>query len=247
MGYKHPPELRQKALQMFREGSSTNKVAETLEISFSTASRWQDDMGLGHMREGNKSCNRKRPAPDDLLEQVQIHGSLQRLVRHYRSSDEVVRRWLKEQNITLRTLAPKDAKIPVPDDWHEAANLTRTEIRRRWNLSPKVMDRLLEETGVIPRKAQRYDLMNVMGKARRTQVQAGLSMIQHAANHLRRKGFSNVHRADLILRENHKTTWGSAHGLPNGGEDFYYVSGHGPMPTEAMVALAAKHGWSAQW
>lgn len=244
--FKHPPEMKRKALRMFKEGMTSYAVSVVLEISSSTAIRWQDEMGFGPDRRTPGA--RKRPIPDDLAQQAEYHGSLQRLCSHYHSSDSTVRRWLKESGIVLATRAPSDAKTPLPTWWEDAGKMTKAEIKERANVSYKVVDRWLRETGVTPRRAPKaVDLMNVMGKANRVSVSGGLTLLDHAANHLRRAGYSNVHRADLPLYEGRSTTWGDAHGVPRGGKDHYVVGRLGAMHARQMVALAVQHGWSAAW
>ena len=139
--FKHPPEMKRKALRMFKEGMTSYAVSVVLEISSSTAIRWQDEMGFGPDRRTPGA--RKRPIPDDLAQQAEYHGSLQRLCSHYHSSDSTVRRWLKESGIVLATRAPSDAKTPLPTWWEDAGKMTKAEIKAgadpnvlHWNEDP---------------------------------------------------------------------------------------------------------------
>lgn len=241
--FAHPPEQKRRALEMFKQGLTSYRVSVELGISSSTAIKWQDAMGYGPER--RKPGARKREAPADLREMAELLVSLQRICDHYRTSDSTARRWLAEKGIVLKTKAPKDARLPTPEGWEEASTMTKSEIARRWNLSPKVIERLIRETGVTPRRSPKAtDLASVMGKANRVQVQRSLTTIEHAANHLRRI-YPNVHRADIPVFENRNTTWGELHRVPKRGAGYYFVSGLGALPVENMLAVAEKHGWRA--
>jgi len=124
-------------------------------------------------RGGNRVRHEVRPIPDDFAQQAKEKNRCQ-LVRHYRTSDKAVGRWMDESGVTPR----RTVNRLVPDNWeqlcaiHTAAELTRLlvadiKVIKRWiaetEIEPVPFDRRTIKPP--PRKPQAFKQMGAPHKA----------------------------------------------------------------------------------
>jgi hypothetical protein len=134
----------------------------------------------------------------------------------------------------------------------------KVELAGHYGISSRMVDRLIEKTGVRSRKtvhelarerpqqpkrerpnhwksAAHYQTFRYIAEMPRTTP-------AQAAQFLRQK-FPNVHRADLLMRDGSTETWGDLHGAADHGKGQYYVHPIGIITELDMVMLAVKHGF----
>lgn len=122
-------------------------------------------------RGGNRARHEVRPMPDDFAQQAKDKNRSQ-LVKHYRTSDKAVGRWIDESGFTPR----RTVNRLVPDNWeqlcavHTAAELTRLlvadiKVIKRWIAETKIEPVPFDRKGIIPvnRKPKSERAFKVMG------------------------------------------------------------------------------------
>lgn len=167
--------------------------------------------------------------------------SVAEMARQFNVSRGKARRWYTLSGVDV----PRHQALPkmerAPDDWFEVApRMTLTELEKHYNASSSKIRRWVSETNVVLRHH------NPPSTWRTGLVQAPLPSVSNEAPaqaaHYIRRWFKNVHRADIIEREN-GTTWGELRGLPAKGRGLYYVDGVGVVPSAEVIDLARARGW----
>ena len=97
-------------------------------------------------RGGNRVRHEVRPIPDDFAQQAKEKNRCQ-LVRHYRTSDKAVGRWMDESGVTPR----RTVNRLVPDNWEQLCAIhTAAELTRLLVADIKVIKRWIAETEIEP-------------------------------------------------------------------------------------------------
>ena len=132
------------------------------------------------------------------------------------------------------------AAAPVPTDFSvRGREMTLNEAAKHYGVTPAVVGRWRRESGIryLP-----YGKTFVVAQLPKNSVpKVASDSAAQAAHHIRR-WFRNVHRADILERED-GTTWGELRGLPNKGKGLYYVDSMGVVPEADVIELARSRGW----
>ncbi len=92
-----------------------------------------------------------RPIPDDFVAMRQKLGSSEILAKHYRASSRTIRKWIKAFNMP-RIIGNRK---PMPPDFAKAASsLPKASLIRRFNVSASIINRWLDEAGIIAKPAR---------------------------------------------------------------------------------------------
>lgn len=182
----------------------------------------------------------RRPMPEDYRELARTMTDKQ-LQRHYGAGYGPIARWREESGIP-RPIPAAKPNLQMPADFAELARgMTITEAAHRFGRQPETIRRWFVYAGITPRES-RVVITKPVSRAALDPSVPG-----QAAQHLRRF-YANVFRADIRLDERTRQTWGTAHGVPDGGRGHHFVSGLGVLPDLEMIALARDHGfreWNA--
>lgn len=102
-----------------------------------------------------------RAIPSDFAQKAKTMCRNQ-LVKHYRTSDKVVRRWADEVGISLSNGRNGH---PVPEKWEELAAVnTIVDLQRMFNVDRKVIKRWMVETEIEPVPFNRKGIIPVNRK-----------------------------------------------------------------------------------
>jgi hypothetical protein len=209
-----------------------------------------------------KASQARRVAPKDFVKVVNRIG-ITKARLHFNVAWDTIYRWCGELNVkpparrATKTRPRKD--VEVPPDWKQVAPTKyKTELVAHYGLSWRMIERLIEKTGVRSRPtvhelargktAQERQKRPICWRkagsldAFRYSTELPRSTPQEAAQFLRRF-HANVHRADIRMREGSKETWGDLHGAKDHGKGQYYVHPIGIMSELDMVMLAVKRGF----
>lgn len=97
-------------------------------------------------RSGNRFTAIQRPIPDDFPKLAKSMNRYQ-LVKHYKTSDKAVGRWINECGV----MPVRTVNRPVPDDWEQLCSVhTAAELSRMFQADPKVIKRWIAETEIEP-------------------------------------------------------------------------------------------------
>lgn len=154
-----------------------------------------------------KGRNQMRAVPDDFRE-VAPGRPTDWLREYYGCGYKSIRAWRIECGIVVARPVAKAKAVKAPR-LPRASKTTSARKQASWN---------------IPRQSI-------------YRVEAESSLSSMAAQHLRRKGFSNIYRATILDKPKR------AH-LPDEGRYYYAVSGRGLMHEADVIALAARYGFS---
>lgn len=96
---------------------------------------------------------KKRPCPEDFAKKAPTM-SIERLVKHYRTSRIAVRRWLAETGAPcLSVNNVSNIERPVPDDFAQVApTMTFTALRRHYQTGEAVVRRWIKQSGVSAKR-----------------------------------------------------------------------------------------------
>jgi hypothetical protein len=95
-------------------------------------------------------ANGTRVLPPDFAEHA-IQESNVALMERYNCCGDIITRWRKESGVLSKRVGR--TPMSVPTGFHMvAATLTKKELRQRYGLSHKAINRLLEETGTAARR-----------------------------------------------------------------------------------------------
>lgn len=243
----------------YERGDSYLKLRSDFDITERQARKIAWSLGL----QSRRPHRVRRLVPADFPEVVNRLG-ITSARDHYKVAWDTIYRWCGETRIkpparrATKTRPQKD--VPVPADWAEVAPTKfKKELAVIYGLSSRMVDRLIEKTGVRSRKTVHEIASEKPATERRGKPMHWRKAGQHyqtfryiteiprstpeqAASFLRRF-YVNVHRADILLRAGSAKTWGDLHGAPKHGHGFYYVHPVGIISELDMVMLAVKHGF----
>lgn len=249
----------EKFKEAYLRGDSYLKLCEDFGITERQARKTAWSMGLPSRRPSRI----RRLAPPDFIEVVNRIG-ITNARNHFNVAWDTIYRWCSELNIKPPARRPTKTRpqkdIAVPNDWAEVApTLYKVELAAHYGLSSRMVDRLIEKTGIRSRKTVHELARERPAKETRPgrplcwrktpgfntfrySTELPRSTPQEAAQFLRRR-YANVHRADIQMREGSSQTWGDVHGAKDRGRGQYYVHPIGIMSELDMVMLAVKHGF----
>ena len=214
------------------------------------------------MSNTTKKDGRLRDVPQNVAELIAELG-IEGARRELRTGWATIARWMRDLNIPKpkREIVRPKMTPDVPADWAEVVpTMFKYEIADHYRMSPMMVTRLIEQTGVKSRKTahelarekppkqpaqKRKPFLRVRNFT--SPIRYGLPVIRdgaavRAASHLRRY-YPNVHRADIQMLINKPVTWGDQQGLPDRGRGYYYVSGRGILTDQEVVELAESLGF----
>lgn len=253
-------------VELYNAGLSYAQLAKELGISERYARVLRDRLKLPLRAAGTVT----RDMPADFAE-VAAKIGVSRTRKHYKASWKTVYRWASEAGLAGKRHKPHKPRqkkvLEIPEDWDQVApTLYRYQLATHYGISLLMVKRLIEETGVSSRLTV-HDLKKINGAAPRHKIGVGeakprglrnpmrnkpapgwavndnVDIYGLAAKHLRRF-YPNVHRADILMYVNKKTTWGFVHGVPNGGRGQYFVAGVGVVTNERLLEMARERGFN---
>jgi len=250
---------REEFAEAYKRGDSYLTLCRDFGIKERVARRLTSSLGL--LPRQPKPYRRAIPA--DFREVSQRLGiTAARL--HYNVAWDTIYRWCNDIGFRPDTKKPTATrpmkKVEVPADWADVAPTKyKIELSAIYNISVKMVDRLIKMTGIRSRltaheiarfRPQTRQVTNKTssGYARHFKTFSYHSEMprtapQEAAQHLRRF-YPNVHRCDIMMRVGSASTWGDEHGVPNHGKGFYRVMPVGVMTEVEMVLLAVQKGFT---
>ena len=237
-----PDATRAEVVRLLTETSmSSYQIREATGVSQSQILRIRHKLGLPPL-----SFRKERPVPEDFAAMFAELRTLRKLLKHYRASVETLDQWITATGLE-RPKNRAEMKVPLPSGWFDLTpKMTLEDIQHRFGLTKKVAQRMVRETGVRPLPYRNPEaVVYRMGRPVINPVGDTYNKADRAAHYLRRF-YPSVHKADIRIRENGFTTWGSERGLPNLGRGYYHVAGVGVVPLPAMMELASAKGWSEQ-
>lgn len=181
---ERPADFAERASEMTTQG-----LCQHYKAGFECVSRWIDEIG-GRQ---NMPSSLKRSCPADFGEHAHIENNKQ-LAQRYACGTKVIARWRIEAGIPVPYFKPQgQTKTPVPDGFRLAApQMTRTELRDRYNVGIALVDRWLRECGISARREQRNALRVVASMGKRKVASAmvapvyrDMSLVGRAAEHIR--------------------------------------------------------------
>lgn len=214
------------------------------------------------MSNATKKDGRRRDIPSNVAELIADLG-IEGARRELRTGWATIARWMQELNIPKpKRIVVRPKMTPdVPADWAEVVpTMFKYEIAEHYRMSPMMVSRLIEQTGVRSRKtvhelaSEKPPVQPAPRRLAYSRVRSFTSPLRHglpilregaavrAATHLRRY-YPNVHRADIQLYINKPVTWGDEQGLPDRGNGYYYIAGRGILTDQEVVELAEKLGF----
>ena len=242
---------------MYASGIDKRRIAAEFKISYATLDKISDALALPRNRF-------VRQIPTDLAETLARLGVEGSRV-HYGTGKNTFERWLQATGLksqVVKLACARRGTVEVPDDWAAVApTLYKTELQDRYNLTRNRVNKLIEVTGVQPRKCFRQ-LAAERPPAAPNQVRGGRSdwrgygtstlplsaLSDHsdtgiAARFLRRH-YGSVHKCDIQMVTGSNRTWGDVQGVPNHGRGYYNVAGVGVVTDKELIALAARRGFA---
>ncbi|OXE37495.1 MAG: hypothetical protein CGW95_01205 [Phenylobacterium zucineum] len=244
--------------QAYERGDSYLKLCEDFGITERQARKAAWSLGLATRR----PTRTRRIAPDDFPEVVNRLG-ITKARAHFDVAWDTIYRWCGELNIKPPARRPTKTRprkdIEVPADWAEVAPTKfKVELSVHYGLSSRMIDRLIERTGIRSRKTVHELARERPSKEQhqrplcwrpsgsfytfRNGAELPRSTPEAAAQFLRRR-YANVHRADIRMKEGSAETWGDRRGLPDHGKGQYYVHPVGVVSELDLVMLAVRHGF----
>lgn len=237
---------------MYMAGATYRQLAFEFGVSWSAA--------VEARRRNNippRGPTTKRQPPKDLadtIDRIGVTGARD----HYSVGWMTLKRWMIDCHIkvdrTKRYSAPP--QLVIPADWATVApTMFKKELAQHYGISPKNVNRLIEETGVEAKKVVAKPKLPKQPKP--PKFRRGRNphfrvfdhrvventLAEQAARFLRRV-YPNVHRCDILMREGSNETWGDVHGVPNKGRGYYRV-GPKTMTDFEMVNYALERGMCA--
>lgn len=220
----------------FRDFALANPVKKTMAhfgVGRRTFVRWATECGIMSTITARARAPITPPAPKPMPEGFaqHVHLSIRKLQKVYPGlSRERIAQYRRELGVTSRDHS--DRGTPVPADFATvAARKYMSQAARHYGVSEKTVRRWAHATGV------RFQAFNFGGHAPQAmRATADASVAGLAAQHLRRSGYSNVYKAD-ILSDRERSS------LPNKGRGMYVVAGKGCLPVDEMIALAERSGF----
>ena len=209
-----------------------------------------------------KKDGRRRDTPNNVAELIADLG-IEGARRQLRTGWATIARWMREGNIPKpqRIVVRPKMTPDVPDDWADVVpTMFKYEIADHYNMSPMMVTRLIQQTGIRSRKTAHELASEKLPKQptpkRKTfqrvctftsPMRYALPILKEgaavrAASYLRRY-YPNVHRADIQILINKPLTWGDQQGLPDRGRGYHYVAGRGILTDQEVVELAEKLGF----
>lgn len=250
----------EKFREAYLRGDNYIKLCEDFGITEREARKTAWSLGLPSRRPSRI----RRLSPPDFVEVVNQIG-ITKARSHFNVAWDTIYRWCSELNIKPPARRPTKTRPPkvieAPADWAEVAPTKyKVELSAHYGISSRMVDRLIETTGIRSRKTVHELAREKPAKDKgrgttslywrgarhyqtfRYTTELPRSTPQQAAQFLRRK-YANVHRADIILKEGSSKTWGDLRGVPNHGKGFYYVHPIGVISELDLVMLAVNHGF----
>jgi ribosomal protein S13 len=241
----------------YQRGDSYMMLCEGFGITERQARKIAWSLGLSR-----RPSRVRRIAPHDFTEVVNQIG-ITKARDHFNVAWDTIYRWCSELNIkpparrATKTRPRKD--ITIPDDWADVAPTKfKVELASHYGISSRMVDRLIEKTGIRSRKTPHELARERPARERRPRPPcwrpgANYHVFRHAAElprttpeqaaHFLRRFYLNVHRADIRMREGSTETWGDVHGAKDHGKGQYHVHPLGIMSELDMVMLAVKRGF----
>ena len=253
---KWTPEDVAKYREMYMNGATYQQLAFEFGVTVVAAQEARRRYNIAPARHYGKKY-----APADLAEVVERIG-VTGAREHYSVGWATLQRWISEEGITVdKTKRYKPPYcVMVPTDFETVApTMFKKEIAKHYGFSAKVVNRLLETTGVKakkvvpqpkpPKPPRKPRVVRRFNGWKNPQYRifdgraANNTLTQQAASFLRRL-YPNVHRCDILMREGSSMTWGFVHGIPNGGRGYYRV-GTKTMTDMEMINHALDRGMDA--
>lgn len=167
--------------------------------------------------------------------------SLSWIVSTFRCSRSTATKWRRECGIApIRKEPPKPG---IPDDFAaRAPTMTFSEAAAAYGRHWRTVKAWYTQTGIAPRPPKTVHRVKPVNYRNWTPASVvaptDSTLAGFAAQHLRRVGYSNVHRATVLDRAKR------IH-LPQCGAEFYFVAGRGFMHQSDMIDLARSLGLKA--
>lgn len=247
----------EKFREAYQRGDSYLTLCQDFGISERQARKVAWSLGLSR-----RPSRLRRVAPPEFAEVVNQIG-ITKARDHFNVAWDTIYRWCGELNIkpparrATKTRPLKD--IAIPDDWAEVAPTKfKVELSAHYQISSRMVDRLIQKTGIRSRKTPHELARERPAKERRQRPAcwrpgASYNVFRYAAEmprttpeqaaHYLRRFYANVHRADIRMREGSTETWGDVHGAADHGRGQYRVHPLGIMSELDMVMLAVKRGF----
>lgn len=230
------PDIPEDFATMIRT-KTRGELAEMYGRTPETISRWAKMLNLPFYVRFNGPDG--IPIPDDFRE-IGVRMTYDQAKAHYGVSSHVIESWRKRLGVKVeyRRAAPEDFKQMAP-------TLNQTQLMKLYGVTGETVKRWCSEEGVNyyrnpDRQKQMVDRRHVLGKRTVPMLSAGI--IDRAAHHLR-QFYRNVFRADILVRESTKETWGDRHGVPNRGKGYYVIDNMGFVPANDVLEMAVKKGF----
>lgn len=195
--------------------------------------RWAHECGIMPMITA-RSCNRNlkpKPMPADFAQHM--HLSLRALQKLYPGTGrDRLAQWRRDLGVQARSYP--DRNTPPPADFATvAARSYASQAARHYGVSEKVVRRWAQTAGV---RFQTWSWGGNAPQAMRSTADASVAGL--AAQHLRRSGYSNVYKAEILSPAELRRL-----NVPNKGRGIYVVAGKGCLPAADMIALAERSGF----
>jgi hypothetical protein len=113
----------------------------------------------------------------------------------------------------------------------------------RYDVSDVTLTRWCRETGLKPKRIAASVIAKPAGRwhTPAAAVTVDTSTAAQAAQHLRRRGFSNIFKSE-ILSTGERGRWG----IDGDGKGIWIVAGRGAVPAADLIALASAKGFDPQ-